>query len=1035
MDSISAFSFNRISHSLVSGTMLSNVQSQQQKMFRLEDQLSTGLRYHFGSDEPFQASTAMSLQAQLERKAQMKINLEATQSYLTTSDSSLSEINNMTNEARSLALESLSTTTSATQRKAIAQTVKLSLQQMVSVGNYKFRDRYLFTGSVTDTRPFEWGEDAYSVEYMGNESDIFSWSDFDLLSQTNMNGVEVFGAISEPVRGRTDLNPALTETTLLSELNGGKGVGEGSIRIEYTDTTSGDTTGKVVDMTNCVTVEDACKKIKENAPEGAKLNIELTDHGINIALDTTTPGELAIEEIGIGMVAHELGIFTEDPSPTGVIVGEDLDPSVSLATPVEDLLGSKTRAYLRFAGKNNNLIVQGKENGGVIEYEDADGNVTDTWNMNGIDIALVAENTIPPDADAEWAEYDAATNQVLVHIHPDASTAEDIIRAINHPADPANFPPLEARLDPLDTALEEDAGQGTVPLLPNSPWVFGTTDYGSGQSLDREGLQIENGGVSHTIDFTKCETFGDLLNEINDPTVGVTAEINEDLDGIDVRTRISGTDFTIGENGGDSASQLGIRSLALETKLEELDYERGVMDYQGPGTNAEAVYQEMSADSAMILRAKQEGDPWNDYTLEFVAHSPPQDDVSVAWDQVAKTITIGINPGTTRACEVVEAFNQLPGPKEYFTLELDDTLGENSGEGVVYAGSVQTAGGDNGGTDFYITRKDGVTLAIDIEGCLTMEEVLEAINDHPDNADDRLVASLAEYGNGIELTDYSIGIEETTVRRAELSTAAIDLGLIPSGEEYETTTTVGTRAGTNVASTAPNSNLLFRALSTGTYANDVSIVFEDTVPAGNPGDTGFSWDSVNRILRFEVNDTITTADDIITLFEDNATGELKTMFEVINGTNSDGTTSDGTGVIDLTNPLDPPVMEGGEDDQLKGKDPNPREANSLFNAMIRLQQGLESGDLLEVERAVNTLDEAVDRINFARAELGVRQEGLDTINARLDDEEVNLRTALSEAHEIDLSSLVVQYTNQQISYQASLQATSKMFQLSLINFL
>jgi flagellin-like hook-associated protein FlgL len=661
--------------------------------------------------------------------------------------------------------------------------------------------------------------------------------------------------------------------------------------------------------------------------------------------------------------------------------------------------------------------------------------VTDTWNMNGIDIALVAENTLPPDADAEWAEYDATTNQVLVHIHPDATTAEDIMRAINHPADPANFPPLQARLDPLDTGEKDKAGQGTVPLLPNSPWVFGTTTHGTGQSLDREGLQIENGGLTHVIDFSHCENFGDLLNEINDPTVGVKAEINEDFDGLDLRTRISGTDFTIGENGGETASQLGIRSLDRSTKLEKLDYDRGVMDYQGPGTNAEALYQEMSADSAMILRAKQEGEEWNGYTLEFAAHSPPQDDVTVSWDETAKTITIGINPGTTQACEVVEAFNQLPGPKEFFTLELDTSRGENSGEGVVYAGSVETAGGDNGGTDFYITRKDGVTLAIDLEGCQTVDDVLQAINDDAENADDRLVASLAEFGNGIELTDLSVGTGETTVRRAKLSTAAIDLGLIPSGEEYETTTTVGTRAGATVSSAAPNSNLIFRALSTGTYANDVSIVFEDAVPAGDPGDTGFSWDSANRILRFEVNDTITTANDIIALFENNATEELKTMFEVVGGTNADGSPSDGTGVIDLTDPLDPPMMDGGEDDQLKGTDPNPQEANSLFTAMIRLQQGLESGDLLEIERAVNTLDEAVDRINFARAELGVRQEGLDTINARLDDEEVNLRTALSETHEVDLSSLVVQYTNQQISYQASLQATSKMFQLSLVNYL
>jgi hypothetical protein len=234
-----------------------------------------------------------------------------------------------------------------------------------------------------------------------------------------------------------------------------------------------------------------------------------------------------------------------------------------------------------------------------------------------------------------------------------------------------------------------------------------------------------------------------------------------------------------------------VRSLDLDTRLESLDFGRGVYDYTGPGEHASAVYVSVSDNSALRLTARNEGKDWNDYTLQFVPTNDPQGKVVVSMNEDTKTIFIGINPGVTTACEIVTAFETQPGPKQFFDLELDTSLGLNNGSGVVYDGFVKTAGGSNGGIDFTITRNDGVVLEIDIHGAETMADILRIINEHPDNRDGLIKATLSKTGNGIELVDKSFGDQITRVDRALLSTAAIELGLVNPGEEYRTKTTAG----------------------------------------------------------------------------------------------------------------------------------------------------------------------------------------------------------------------------------------------------
>jgi flagellar hook-associated protein 3 FlgL len=126
---------------------------------------------------------------------------------------------------------------------------------------------------------------------------------------------------------------------------------------------------------------------------------------------------------------------------------------------------------------------------------------------------------------------------------------------------------------------------------------------------------------------------------------------------------------------------------------------------------------------------------------------------------------------------------------------------------------------------------------------------------------------------------------------------------------------------------------------------------------------------------------------------------------------------------------------GGAEQTLAGRDVNPQETEGLFTALLRIQTGLQSNDLNQVQRAIEQLDKKVSDLNFARAELGARQQGLDLVKERQDSENIELQKVLSADYDADLAEVASNFSSLQASYTASLRATALIFQMSLLNYL
>jgi flagellin-like hook-associated protein FlgL len=946
----------------------------------------------------------MSLQSLLERKSQVQTNLTTNQSYLTASDVAMSRISEMVADIRGATLSVIGTIANDDQRNAAAQQVGEAVRQLMDAGNQKFRGRFLFAGSTTLVRPFEKvGNNA--IQYVGNENQLLSYSDVDLLFASNVNGNDVFGAISEPVRGSVDLNPVVTFNTRLDDLRQGQGISRGSISISAN--IGGVTETSTVDLSSAATVGDVALMIHDNPPSGVGIDVDITPTGLVLQLNSAVPGLLSVQEVGGGTTASELGILNAAGVMAAPLTGRDLDPILRGTTRLDDAFGARAQAAIRSPGIENDIIIEADVRGSA---------------LNGVTVHFTDNPLLS--AGNEIVTYDPAAGRIDVQIDENFTQAGHVVQAIND-FQALGGVPFTARLDPLEAG--PNAGTGQIPVTPLGQ-AAGTTAHGAGVEFDQaSGLQIVNGDETYALDISSATTVEDLLNLLNGSGAHLLAEINASRTGIDVRSRLSGADFSIGENGGQTATQLGIRTLVDQTRLDDMNFGLGVMDYQGDGMKAVANFRSVGGNSDLVFRARQDGPDWNDFTINLIDSGGGAGSETVAWDPAAKTITLAVAPGVTTANRLVEVFQQNPGPRDNFEIDLDDADGgPNTGSGFVFTGSTTTSGGHGGGTDFTITRADGVILEIDIAGAGNVLEVRNAINNHVDNADGRLVARLAQYGNGIELVDNSLGTGQPGVARTMLSTTAIDLGLVAQGTQSTSPTTPGTVAGATVASTGVNNDLIFQGATPGTYPNGIEVVFVDPGTAVE----AFSYNPVAGTLQFDIIAGVTDANRIIQLLD--ADPVASQLFSAALDP-SDG--NDGTGFVEVTNPATPSILAGGLPAVITGADVNRTETEGLFTGLLRLQNALMTNDNVQVQRAVDLLDRAMVNMNFTRADLGAKQQGLDVLEDRLGAEEIELREVLSLEHDTDIVEVISNLSARQMALEAGLQASARMLDMTLLDYL
>lgn len=233
----------------------------------------------------------------------------------------------------------------------------------------------------------------------------------------------------------------------------------------------------------------------------------------------------------------------------------DLDPALTEATRIEDLVGAAHQGV--FLGSFQ-----------IVE----EGGSTVTVDITGADTLGDVVNLINAAAEEAGAGFTASLSATGLVVSPGG-----------------------AQISIRDIATGTTARDlGIVSLTPSGAAINGI-DLGvqltrttrlehlaGGAGIDvSSGLIISNGNLTATIDLSTAETIQDVLNAINNASLSAEARINAARNGIEVVNTLSGSTLSVGENGGQAATLLGIRTLHGGTAISEINNGYGLRTVDG----------------------------------------------------------------------------------------------------------------------------------------------------------------------------------------------------------------------------------------------------------------------------------------------------------------------------------------------------------------------------------------------------------------------------------------------------------------------
>jgi flagellar hook-associated protein 3 FlgL len=428
--SIVGIGMGPIPNSLIATQNDNNINTLMQQLQTLETQLSTGDQFSLPSQNPQATASLLPIQQNLGAQNQYQSSLQTASGLLGATDTALQTVSTSIDQANSLLLGGLGTTSTASENAAAAVQVGTIISGLVNTANSTFEGQYLFSGSEAQQAPFQQIQGG-AVLYLGNQDTINSQVGSNLVSPNNVNGVTAFGATSTPIS--SDVNPAVTLQTSLSDLNNGRGVPAGSIQVTLTPA-AGPPLTETINLSNAHTVGDVQQAIQNAFPPGdVTVGISPSPPADGLTISAAT-GTVAVSDVNGGTTAQSLGIAgAAAPS----ITSGDLNPLLTLLTPLSALNG----------------------------------------------------------------------------------------------------------------------GQGVD-----------TTD----------GLVITDGSQQQTVSIAGDTTVQDVLNTLQTADPNLMVGINSAGNGLAISTRLSGANFSIGENGGTTATDLGIRTLTGSTLLSSLNLGQGV---------------------------------------------------------------------------------------------------------------------------------------------------------------------------------------------------------------------------------------------------------------------------------------------------------------------------------------------------------------------------------------------------------------------------------------------------------------------------
>jgi flagellar hook-associated protein 3 FlgL len=134
---------------------LNSVNNLQDRLNKVQGELSSGLKVNDASDAPDQVSEILQLHANIAHNQQVQNNLTAVKGEVTTADQALSNGITLLDKVQALAAEGVGVTQTADTRATLSSQVADLMQQMVSISQTQAAGRYIFSGDADQSPSYQ----------------------------------------------------------------------------------------------------------------------------------------------------------------------------------------------------------------------------------------------------------------------------------------------------------------------------------------------------------------------------------------------------------------------------------------------------------------------------------------------------------------------------------------------------------------------------------------------------------------------------------------------------------------------------------------------------------------------------------------------------------------------------------------------------------------------------------------------------------------------------------------------------------------
>ena len=211
----------RITNPMIMNRMQLNFNRNAQQVDKLYNQMSTGKRVMFPSDDPILAGRALKFRTNVNETEQYQRNVGQGLSWMEITEGAFKNVTNITGRIRDLLVQGASDENSFNDRKKIVTDIEQLVKQLGTEMNVSYTGRYVFSGYRTDQPPVIQKDDP---DALFNITQVFSGKNIekiDVLQSGNANGIDTFSYTADMDIMKLAYSNGVHSGTMTLELGGG----------------------------------------------------------------------------------------------------------------------------------------------------------------------------------------------------------------------------------------------------------------------------------------------------------------------------------------------------------------------------------------------------------------------------------------------------------------------------------------------------------------------------------------------------------------------------------------------------------------------------------------------------------------------------------------------------------------------------------------------------------------------------------------------------------------------------------------------